>query len=207
MALLSELVTLGAELGIDKESTLAVFARRLREAGRLSQSGRGRGAAHMSYLDGSRFLIACLATDHPERAADAEQTFSNIIDDDGRTLDIAVAQLLEGLASGEVDAEHDRGPHPHIVSLPPICWVIVRRGGLSADFRRNDERIVFWHREMQRSLKAIKDLDPAAREAGLLNWNAEASRFRTAKNLTAEFGLSILRPFADLIDGKEQAAS
>src|SRR5689334_10900765 len=79
MALLSELVATCEAQRLDAGSTLNVFARRLREAGRITKAGRGRGAAHMTYLDAARFLIACAATDHPERAADAEFVFSNLV--------------------------------------------------------------------------------------------------------------------------------
>src|SRR4051812_662375 len=58
LALLSELVRAVARVeGID-EVTVGIFAQAAREAGVISQKGRGRGAAHMTAEDAANLLIA-----------------------------------------------------------------------------------------------------------------------------------------------------
>lgn len=71
MALLSDLVKVVAAVeGID-EVSVGIFARAAREAGLLTQKGRGRGAAHMSKTDAANLLIAVngstLAKEVPHR--------------------------------------------------------------------------------------------------------------------------------------------
>ncbi|MCJ2106988.1 hypothetical protein MKK70_16710 [Methylobacterium sp. E-041] len=57
MALLSTLVERIAEIEGVETAYASGVARYLREAGLLTQAGRGRGAAHMSSFDAARFLI------------------------------------------------------------------------------------------------------------------------------------------------------
>lgn len=202
MALMSELVEVGAKEGLDKASTLKVFARRLREAGRLSQAGRGRGAAHMTYLDASRFLIACAATDQPEQAVDAEALFSNLTDDNRQTLDVVLAEFLENLAGGKVDADADAGPHPEVVKLPPVCHLIVNRGYLGAQLRVNDNRRVFRHPALHELVAStVGETDHDRQRQMAYEFGEAALPFRSAKNLSAELGLRIFRAFASLIAG------
>ncbi len=74
MALLSELVGVIAEVEGLEESFVVGVARYLREAGLISQAGRGRGAAKMQVQDAARLLIAVnstvLAKDGPTAWAD-----------------------------------------------------------------------------------------------------------------------------------------
>src|ERR1700687_3500599 len=58
MALLSELVTAVAQAEGMEEVTVGVFARHAREAGLISQAGRGRGAARMTVRDAANLIIA-----------------------------------------------------------------------------------------------------------------------------------------------------
>lgn len=57
MALLSTMVERIAEVEGVETAYASGIARYLREAGLLTQAGRGRGAAHMTSLDAARFLI------------------------------------------------------------------------------------------------------------------------------------------------------
>ena len=163
MALLSELVATCEAQRLDAGATLNLFARGLREAGRISKAGRGRGAAQMTYLDAAHFLIACAATDHPERAADAEFVFSNLVHsgeaiadgdfplakDRAPTLDLALAMTLKELGTGNIDAvasarwkkKFPDGPHI------PAAFVslIVRRSGAVAQLRVLDGRYHYHH--------------------------------------------------------------
>lgn len=62
MARLSDLVSVLAKtLNVD-EATVALIARYLREAGLISQKGRGRGAAHMTPRDAANLLIGVMAS-------------------------------------------------------------------------------------------------------------------------------------------------
>jgi|tagenome__1003787_1003787.scaffolds.fasta_scaffold19946965_1 hypothetical protein len=69
MALLSTLVKVIADVGGMDEAFVSGIARYLREAGLISQAGRGRGAAHMTARDASNAIIgvnACsMAKDAP----------------------------------------------------------------------------------------------------------------------------------------------
>lgn len=226
MALLSELVATCEAQKIDTGATLNVFARRLREAGRISKAGRGRGAAHMSFLDAARFLIACAATDHPERAADAEFVFSNFVwdsesvpvpefqmtKDTTPTLDTALAKALELLADGTLDtlakARSQRDQEEYagfsMPILPPIMWLILRRNGGGAELRVMDGR--YWYRHPAlAALSRAFDEDgggPPAQKVAIQAFERETHRFQTGKNLVAEFQLPVLRAVADLVAGK-----
>lgn len=216
MALLSELVTTCEAQRLDTRATLGVFARRLREAGRLSQFGRGRGAAHMTYLDAARFLIACAATDHPERAADAEFQFSNAVFSpsgmqgefpldakNAPTLDVALAKVLEAIADGtidaaQLDADKARSADP-LIRTPAIMWLIVRRGGVSASLRVRDGTYHYQHPTLV-AVTAAKDYQ--AQKPLIEAFDRETHRFRSGKNLTAELDSRLLRAVANLIAGK-----
>ncbi|HEX8553161.1 MAG TPA: hypothetical protein VF695_00500 [Sphingomonas sp.] len=218
MALLSELVALCEANRVDTRATLNVFARRLREAGRISQAGRGRGAAHMTFLDGARFLIAAAATDQPERAADAEFEFSNtLLSSEGPhsstfldaasapTLDVALARVLEALANESLDNAarerraasipgHDFGDMPP----SPIVWLIVHRSGVQAQLRVLDE--VFWYQH--RALIALTDVGTDRHLTDRAkDYEHAVARFRSGKNLRAELDQSLFRAVAGLIGG------
>lgn len=71
MTLLSEMVSAYAlVLGIERK-TVKQYARTLREAGLLSQKGRGRGAAHASARDGAVLLLGLAASETAAGAPDA----------------------------------------------------------------------------------------------------------------------------------------
>lgn len=71
MALLSALVKAIADVeGID-EVQVGWVARHLREAGHITQAGRGRGAAHMSNSDAANLLIGVNAATGAKNAAEA----------------------------------------------------------------------------------------------------------------------------------------
>lgn len=77
MALLSALVKAIADVeGID-EVQVGWVARHLREAGLISQAGRGRGAAHMTSTDAANLLIGVNAAYSAKEAVAAVQSFGN----------------------------------------------------------------------------------------------------------------------------------
>lgn len=216
MALLSELVSICAEKKLDTESTLAVFARRLREARRLTQAGRGRGAAHMSFLDASRFLIACAATDHPERAVDAESVFSNLVlrhgsrdedfvlnDDEAPTLDLALAKVLKALSDGDIDrfaAEQWARANPGGRSGgEAFLWLTLRRGGGSAYLRVLGGSYIYYHPALAAVMDSVDARSHEATKIAEASFERETLRFRDAKNLTAELQIGLLRAVATLI--------
>lgn len=219
MALLSDLVRICADLRIDSEGTLNVFARRLREAGRLSQAGRGRGAAHMTYLDAARFLIACAATDHPERAADAEFEFSNTIyhgdhdETDGMkaTLDLAVADVLQCLADGTID-DLERAERAALIpradefNIPvePVIWLVVHRSSVQAELRVRSDRLIYQHRGIIAMSKASAGQDLTERAK---DYEHATARFRGGKNLRAQLDGKVFRTVANLIAGIPAARS
>lgn len=223
MALLSELVATCAEQQLDAAGTLNVFARRLREAGRISKAGRGRGAAHMSYLDAARFLIACAATDHPERAADAEFVFSNFVrdgdmgtdadfpmtKDEAPTLDLALAKLLEGLGTGKINAVAEARWKEKFPDGPNVnsafVWLIVPRSGAAAELRVLDGRYHYHHPSLHAVKETIRNKEGrAALKVAEEAFSRETHRFRTAKNLRAEITGGLMRAVANLIAGKAE---
>lgn len=214
MALLSDLVNLCAEKGVDTASTLNLFGRRLREAGRLSQKGRGRGAAHMTFLDAARFLIATAATDHPERAVDAEDVFSNLVLVTGGnsgdpfsigadTLDQALAQALAHLSSGKVREHYDAEfeAKTGVRARATFVHLFVQRSGAVASLRMGDSTYTFYHP----ALKAlVEPSDSAERQVRNEAFERETKRFRTAKNIVAEYQLGLLEAVAALIEGNQK---
>lgn len=216
MALLSELVATCEAQRVDTAATLNVFARRLREAGRVSKAGRGRGAAHMTFLDAARFLVACAATDHPERAVDAENFFSNLrltgnnrqdpnfhLDDkQHETLDAALAKVLEELADGRLldIARKEKEEQFPGLPVPPSfnVWLIMRRSG-SVHLRVQNFECTFHHPMLAHSVNTGDCSDLMQMNK---TFEEETYRFRTGKNLSAELELPLLQAVADLIAGK-----
>lgn len=221
MALLSELVATCEAQRLDAGATLNIFARRLREAGRISKAGRGRGAARMTWLDAARFLIACAATDHPERAADAEFVFSNLLHsgdgiadegfpitkDEAPTLDLALAKTLEGLGSGKIDAIASvrwKEQHPEVPNVfPTKVWLILPRGGAAANLRVLYGSYQFHHPSLAAVIESVNRGGYPAQKIAQEAFERETHRFRTGKNLTAEFDGELLRAVAKLIAGIE----
>lgn len=217
MALLSDLVAICAKHRLDAEPTLTVFARRLREAGRLSQAGRGRGAAQMTFLDAARFLIACAATDHPERAADAELVFSNFVRRGGLTdkdfplspseaptLDVALAMTLEAINNGTIDAIASgrwNDEHPNLPRLAFIFDVGLKlpRDGSATSLRVLRGEYYYYHPALAAFVSSIETHSAEARKVAEEAFERETYRFRTAKNLVSELHLDLLRAVADLI--------
>jgi hypothetical protein len=218
LALLSDLVEVCSEKRVDAARTLNVFARRLREAERVTKAGRGRGAARMSYLDGARFLIACAATDRPERAADAEAVFSNMVwesemrsgprswlrKDDAPTLDLALANLLGAIGHGEIDRYNqaraqDRAGH---VLTPPIFDLVIFRSSVAALIRFPDAEYRFQHPTMA----AVCAASTYAEQHPLLEaFERETDRFRSGKNIVVTFEAGLLRSIATIIEGGDLA--
>lgn len=218
MAIISDLVTICAEHRLDGAPTLTVFSRELREAGRLSQAGRGRGAAKATFLDGARFLIACAATDHPKRAVDAESVFSNTLFESGTerlsrsettfvrpedaepTLDLALAKVLSAIADGSLDqSEKDRAQaEGHTFRLDTMLSLDVFRSGVSVVLRAGSTDLNYGHpAKLQMVAAKHSDTMLALAEA----WERETERFRSGKNLHATLDAPLLRAVAYAIGG------
>ena len=61
------------------EKTVATYARHLREAGLLSQGGRGRHAANATALDAARLLIAMSVPGHAKDSPEAVADFGGLV--------------------------------------------------------------------------------------------------------------------------------
>jgi hypothetical protein len=225
MILLSELVAICASHNVDSEATLSQFARELRDAGRVSKAGRGRGAARMTFLDAARFLIACAATDHPKRVVEAEAFFSAYVLKgahapenaftlpDGISMDEAFASVLEVLASGKLDADAlaeataraEADGHKHVFALRPSPELNVDRSGGAAEVAvfGASHRFTFWHSSMIALIESVDALEGVDRANDLTSQvEQQALRFRTGKNLSARLDSPLLRAVASAVGGK-----
>ncbi|MGA7676208.1 MAG: hypothetical protein WCA78_14325 [Rhizomicrobium sp.] len=78
MALISELNGTISDVLRIPLPTVAMYSRRLREAGKLSEKGRGRGAAHATPLDAARLLIALVVDLGPARSTEVVTDFGGL---------------------------------------------------------------------------------------------------------------------------------
>lgn len=100
MALLSALVKAIADVeGID-EVQVGWVARHLREAGHITQAGRGRGAAHMSSSDAANLLIGVNAASGAKNAAEAVSLYRNLLC--GKANLLRKTQLSDAFATGQL---------------------------------------------------------------------------------------------------------
>lgn len=219
MARLTDIARVLAEHRVDKASTLAVFSRNLREAGRLSQAGRGHAAARVSNLDAARLMIACAATDRPASAVDTEATFSGMVwagdvsgrtgerdwinENDSPTLDIALANLLGAVGTGEVDRHEAARAEAakHSIVLPTILELHVHRDASGAVLRWCDRTYQFQHSRMAAVVSA-QTYDETQRL--MREFEQETYRFRSGKHLRAELDASLLRAVAETVAGKRK---
>lgn len=133
---LSDLVQVCADHGLDEKPTLAVYARFLREAGRIPTEGRRTKAADMSPLHAARFITACMATDNPSEAVRVEQVFSEL----QNSLDDRLAEYLAVL----------------LEQTKRRYRIVVQRNRLAVTVRFDNEEVIFHSR--QNSYKAGKDV-------------------------------------------------
>lgn len=217
MARLSDLVALMEEHRVDTGASLTIFARRLREAGRVSKSGRGRSAASMTALDAARFAIAVLATDSPERAADAENVYSGMVlsnwsemadmpipfDRDGKpTLDVFLADILERIGAGEIDAiAHDRAKAAtpegkKVFHIAPTMGIDLFRSAVTAVIQISGTRWTFRHPLLDELIGAVGMDETDRLQADI---ERETNRFRTGKNLHAYMDGKLFRALANLV--------
>lgn len=216
MARLSEIVALLEERRVDTGATLNLFARRLREAGRVSKAGRGRGAAQMTATDVARFAIAVLATDSPERAADAEAVYSDMILSDwtereelalpldlqGKpTMDAVLAQAIQLVGSGELDrivrenVERKTPPGKPIIAIRPPLEVSIFRSSVSGSIMVGGWQMTFRHPLLDKVISATDYMEAnAITEA----FERETVRFRTGKNLIARLDHNLFGALAKL---------
>lgn len=206
MAILSDLVAICAHHRLDTEATLGLFSRELREAGRVSKAGRGRGAAKMTFLDAARFLIACAATDHPKRAADAEAVFSSTLSETGKQssapLDTALAATLASIADGSLDAaEKARAEAAGLSHWVVMLSLDVFRSGVSAVLHAGESKVTYRH-------PAAIDMLAAENHETMLAlsraWERETERFTNGKNLHASLDAPLLRAIAHAVAGNER---
>src|SRR4051794_3656929 len=84
MALLSTIVTAVAQVEGMDEAQVGWIARHLREAGLISQAGRGRGAAHMTTRDAAILLIGANTASSAKDAAASTQLYRSLHGQVGR---------------------------------------------------------------------------------------------------------------------------
>lgn len=114
MALLSELVTAIASVEGLEESFVTGVARYLREAGLISQAGRGRGAAKMTYADAAALLIGVNAT---TLAKDAPEVVRDLLDfkwEDKRLEHGVLAEVIKERSDGLFDWVLQRSEHGYM---------------------------------------------------------------------------------------------
>lgn len=129
MALLSDLVSALAEVEGIEESFVAGVARYLREAGLVSQAGRGRGAAKMGSRDAAALLIAVNSTVLAKDAPDTLRQLAQFRWRDDR----------EDMFGGDLQAVADS-------SDELFNWIMDRKTPLSparSDFIQFMERLVY----------------------------------------------------------------
>lgn len=102
MALVSEIVTELAAMSGASAQSVGVLARALREAGLISQRGRGRGAAHATPLDAARLCIALMVGGRHRDAAQVVRDFGQlelhaIEPEAGHPVDSLTLQAVGGL--------------------------------------------------------------------------------------------------------------
>jgi hypothetical protein len=207
MAKLSDLVSVLAAHEVDAFGTLNLFSRRLREAGRVSKAKRGRGAASMSYLDAARFLIAVGATDHPERAIEVEQFFSN-------ALPFCMPSRVEGLPPVladifDLDLPFDQavamlvercGDIP--IPLTPKTYLEIERASGGGSITIGDG-VLWFVQPKTRALYTGDSLPADPAELDRLNDEAlvESGKFATGKSIRATFFLGLIMALRKSIAG------
>ncbi len=172
MATSGELVKMIAVETGYPEPTVAIVARKLREAGLLTKGGRGRSAAHMSPLDAARLVLAFLVTESPGRAVEAVTDFGSMraqrTDQGDRfegldihslygapadpMLEDVIAHIIAGFSDDEVLDELDK--HAYTIAngmayIPPII-VEVYDTLFSAQVRVGSSQTTFYPDETTR---------------------------------------------------------
>lgn len=184
MALISELIVeLSVMSGVEK-SSIAVVARHLREAGLLSQKGRGRGAAHASALDAARLCIALMvdgkAKDAPEAVRDFGRLVCESIDTEpehpsadinltslcnlelGHTFEQGLAGLIEAWSDEAAVAvmEARRGPH----GIWPGMLARIHDSTLTAEIYFGVSHYVYHHAALLAARNIPESDDPPGSE-------------------------------------------
>ncbi len=152
MALISNLVSTIADVEGIPEGTVGLIARYAREAGYLSQGGRGRSAARLNVRDCANLLIAVNATGN--RMKDIPQTidtFRNLplitpwlasepfdfIGKGGKTFGEALELLLQGFADGSITSFFEEKLKSYVdAELDNVCDRAVKIGPAMAEVLR-----------------------------------------------------------------------
>ena len=108
MALLSDLVADLAQVSFLPEATVFAYGRFAREAGHISQKGRGRGAASMSVRDAANLLIAVAGTAVTREAGTAIDTFRGLKGEFFAAPDQASLQVIKWLKPLGWEVRRDR---------------------------------------------------------------------------------------------------
>lgn len=154
------------------EATVAKFAQLLRQEGLLSTGARGVNAPHMTTLDGSRLLIALLATDRPGAAVSAVKAFGQLPglrwgngmsrEPDGN-FETVLAEVLSFLAGGL-----DKGAHPFYLRMPRslVLNPSQLRAAITTPSAADSLRFSFEHGEMEAWDALLSDENIAAAISG-----------------------------------------
>lgn len=197
MATVPDLVRdLSAVLRIE-EKTIATYARHIREAGMLSQGGRGVNAAQANALDAARLLIALsipgLAKESPEAVKDFGGLVLYSIDEHEERPELCLAPFLHlGMRSKletvlariinaygdekKLDVMENGGPYlPSIsVEFSPIMT--------AATVRLYGHKYYFHHLNFERQVASM-DVDIfTASEADLAEYKASSDEFHRLHN-------------------------
>jgi hypothetical protein len=219
MALVSELTEVTAKALGYPLPTVRLFARRLREAGLLSEAGRGRGAAQATPLDAARLLIALLATQSPSRAAGCVVDFGGLALYDRResakmnltpdiyglpeshTFEQAVGAIIAGFAQEgfgkayrAAAASHPRRPGGY---SPPVVhvevWETLLMGFIQIEATRDNYNFA----------PLVACGDKAVPEKVTRAYMAAVKKYRRAIHSTRSVELQTLKTIAAVVNGSD----
>ena len=210
MARLTDLVATMAQATGQREQSISQLARHLREAGLITQGGRGRGAAHMTPRDATNLLLGVLASDQwqdaPERVTHAreaqftgwERNYDGAARDDLPPVpfmfcDGRMRSFGDALDAMFAEMVADEGPaYANGLGILNLD-VVVTRPGLRSTIEIRGEPTVFAHFHRN---------DPRFDGVPRDEWNALARSLYPLEphlTITATVGYAVLWPLAECI--------
>jgi hypothetical protein len=148
MATLSDLVRVVAAVQGMDETSVMVMARLAREAGHISQGGRGFSAARMTVRDGANLLIAVNASPTGKDVAATIKRYRSLRPafrhiDEGLSTSGVLARFFDGeIRFGDALEEVIKGATPITVTAPSLFGgdaTVSNGGGLFDDLRHVDQ--------------------------------------------------------------------